>query len=184
MTGNEEKIRADYAALTQELIRRQLTITTMESATGGMIASLITDTEGSSAVLRGAFVTYSNEAKIHCGVPAETIETFGVYSKETAMAMALAAKDAYSADIAIGVTGTFSNPDPANADSIPGRVYFAIDVCGTRSVRSLDLPACPDRHTAKLCVAAMVLDRLRETLDSVRRDDKLTFGKGSINIYG
>ena len=56
----EQAIRRKYERLTKELIKRELTITTMESCTAGQIASLITDTEGSSAVLPGAFVTYSN----------------------------------------------------------------------------------------------------------------------------
>lgn len=60
----ESDIRNDYKKLTKLLIERGMTITTMESATSGQIASLITDTEGSSAVLKGAFVTYCNEAKI------------------------------------------------------------------------------------------------------------------------
>ncbi|MGN0960180.1 MAG: CinA family protein, partial [Coriobacteriales bacterium] len=51
-----------YRQLTLLLIERGLSASTMESCTGGLIASLITDTEGSSAVLKGAFVTYSNEA--------------------------------------------------------------------------------------------------------------------------
>ena len=55
---NESDIRRDYRKLTKLLIERGMTITTMESATSGQIASLITDTEGSSAVLKGAFVTY------------------------------------------------------------------------------------------------------------------------------
>lgn len=64
---DDKKIRSNYSHLTQLLISRHLTITTMESATSGQIASLITDTEGSSAVLKGAFVTYCNEAKIMQG---------------------------------------------------------------------------------------------------------------------
>ena len=101
----------------------------MESATSGQIASLITDTEGSSAVLKGAFVTYSNEAKIQQGVPREIIEKYTVYSEETAAAMARACLQAYSADIGIGVTGTMGNVDPANPGaSVPGQVYFAIAV--------------------------------------------------------
>ena len=50
---DEKEIRADYRRLTKLLIEKKLTITTMESATSGQIASLITDTEGSSAVLKG-----------------------------------------------------------------------------------------------------------------------------------
>ena len=49
---DEKEIRADYRRLTKLLIEKKLTITTMESATSGQIASLITDTEGSSAVLK------------------------------------------------------------------------------------------------------------------------------------
>ena len=64
---NESDIRNDYRRLTKLLIERGMTISTMESATSGQIASLITDTEGSSAVLKGAFVTYCNEAKIMQG---------------------------------------------------------------------------------------------------------------------
>lgn len=85
---DEKEIRADYRRLTKLLIEKKLTITTMESATSGQIASLITDTEGSSAVLKGAFVTYCNEAKIMQGVPAEIIDKYTVYSTQTAEAMA------------------------------------------------------------------------------------------------
>ena len=85
---DEKEIRADYRRLTKLLIEKNLTITTMESATSGQIASLITDTEGSSAVLKGAFVTYCNEAKIMQGVPAEIIDKYTVYSTQTAEAMA------------------------------------------------------------------------------------------------
>ena len=106
---HEADIRNDYRKLTKLLIEKNLTITTMESATSGQIASLITDTEGSSAVLKGAFVTYCNEAKIMQGVPAEVLDTYTVYSKETAEAMARACAEAYNADIGIGVTGTMGN---------------------------------------------------------------------------
>ena len=85
---DDKEIRADYRKMTKLLIDNKRTITTMESATSGQIASLITDTEGSSAVLKGAFVTYCNEAKIMQGVPAEIIDKYTVYSTQTAEAMA------------------------------------------------------------------------------------------------
>ena len=65
----EANIRNDYRKLTKLLIEKKMTVTTMESATSGQIASLITDTEGASAVLRGAFITYCNEAKIMRFIP-------------------------------------------------------------------------------------------------------------------
>ncbi len=126
MQINEKIIRESYSNLTKELIKRNLTVTTMESMTGGQIASLITDTEGASAILKGAFVTYSNEAKILQGVPEETIKRYGVYSIETARAMAIACRRTYKADIGIGITGSSGNTDPNNSDSVPGQVYFAV----------------------------------------------------------
>lgn len=161
----EAEIRNDYNKLTRLLIERHLTITTMESATAGQIASLITDTEGSSAVLKGAFVTYCNEAKILQGVPANIIEKYTVYSEKTASAMAIACAKAYGADIGIGVTGTMGNTDPSNeAASVPGQVYFAI--CFKGSVQSFHIETSPQstRLMYKLAVAKEVCDRLMTLL--------------------
>ncbi len=157
MTELETRVRSLYRELTETLIAENKKITTMESATSGQIASLITDTEGSSAILKGAFITYSNEAKIQQGVPKETIETFGVYSRETARAMAQASRKAYGADLAIGVTGTMGNVDPVNADSIPGQVYFALDVEGDVTDYYRELPPQPGRYEYKLLVAEEVV---------------------------
>ena len=71
---NESEIRSDYNKLTKLLISKGIHITTMESATSGQIASLITDTEGASAVFKGAMITYCNEAKIKDGVSPQTID--------------------------------------------------------------------------------------------------------------
>ena len=84
----EKDIRQDYRKLTELLIEWNISITTMESATAGQIASLITDTEGASAIFKGASITYSNETKIMQGVSAEVIHKYTVYLKETAEAMA------------------------------------------------------------------------------------------------
>ena len=70
-------VTKQYELLTKTLIEKNLTISTMESCTAGQIISLITDTEGSSSITKGGFVTYSNEAKIMQGVPAEIIENYG-----------------------------------------------------------------------------------------------------------
>lgn len=159
----EQEIRKDYQKLTKALIERKLTITTMESATSGQIASLITDTEGSSAIIKGAFVTYSNEAKILQGVPSEVIDIYTVYSKETASAMAEACRKTYDADIGIGVTGTMGNVDPANAEaSVPGQVYFAIALEGKIHAFYRELPVQPTRLMYKLAVAKEVVDVLLE----------------------
>ncbi|MBR5501992.1 MAG: nicotinamide-nucleotide amidohydrolase family protein [Oscillospiraceae bacterium] len=150
----EQRVRAQWREITQTLIEKNISVTTMESCTSGLLASLISDTEGASAVMKGAFVTYSNEAKIMQGVPAETIEQYSVYSAETARAMAEACAKTYRANIGIGVTGTMGNIDPANAAaSVKGQVYFALCVNGTTTDYALSLPPQPTRYEYKLLVA-------------------------------
>lgn len=93
------------------LKEKGLTIASAESCTGGMFASAITDVAGASEVISSSYVTYSKESKIwELGVPAETIERYGVVSKETAEAMAVGAAKRSGADIAVSVTG-FAGPD-------------------------------------------------------------------------
>ncbi len=87
------------------LIQNNLTISTMESCTGGGIANEITNISGASSILKESFVTYCNEAKIKQGVPKSTIEKYTVYSSETAIQMAKAVKKQANSDIGIGVTG-------------------------------------------------------------------------------
>ena len=164
-TYDGQAIRARWREITLRLIARGMSITTMESATSGQLASLITDTEGASAIMKGAFVTYSNEAKIQQGVPAEVIDTYSVYSRETACAMAEAARRAYGADIAIGVTGTMGNVDPANAAaSVPGQVYFAIATANGARPFYAELPPQPTRLAYKLAVADEVAEELEKIL--------------------
>lgn len=157
---DEAAVRRKYEQITLTLIGRNITITTMESCTSGQIASLITDTEGASVILKGAFVTYSNVAKIKQGVPAEVIEAHGVYSAETAVAMAGACRGTYGADIGVGVTGSFGNADPNNADSVPGEVYFAIATAEGVDVCHCTIPAQPCRFAYKLYMADVVADKL------------------------
>ena len=78
----------DIAQLIKKLIATHTTISTMESCTSGLIASMITDTEGASAIFPGGYVTYLNETKIFIGVDPKVLERYGVYSKECAEAMA------------------------------------------------------------------------------------------------
>ena len=75
--------------LVRLLAKKQMTITTAESCTGGLIAGTIVNVAGASDVLNEGYVTYSNEAKqrlVH--VKAETLERFGAVSEETAREMA------------------------------------------------------------------------------------------------
>ena len=113
-------------AVIKKLIAGRKTISTMESCTSGLIASMITDTEGASAIFPGGYVTYLNETKVFIGVEEAVIRQYCVYSKECARAMAQTVKEKLRTDIAIGITGTTGNIDPNNADSVQGEVYFCI----------------------------------------------------------
>ena len=162
---DEELVRKKYQKITKILIEANKTISTMESCTAGLIASLLTNVEGSSAIIKGAFVTYCNEAKVLQGVPCEIISKYGVYSKETAEAMAKACKEFYHANSGIGVTGTFGNIDPDNEDSVPGKVYFTVineiaDGIIRKTVRGIQLPPNLNRYESKLYVANVIADTI------------------------
>jgi len=92
--------------IVRKLIDTNTTISTMESCTSGLIASMITDTEGASAVFPGGYVTYLNKTKILCGVDEKIIKEHGVYSKQCARAMAETAQKNLHTEIAVGITGT------------------------------------------------------------------------------
>ena len=161
-----EEVRGKYRAITHKLIARKLTITAMESCTGGQIASLLTDTEGSSEVFKGSLVTYSNEAKIRHGVPEETIRTYGVYSEQTAKAMAHACRSEFGSDIGLGITGSFGNADPANPDSVPGEAWFAIETNSGVQCFHCSIPALKNRLSYKMFMANAVADALEKVLVS------------------
>lgn len=159
-----DSVQKKYRALTKLLITKDLSITAMESCTAGFIASLITDTEGSSAVMKGSFITYSNEAKIACGVSPLIIEKKGVYSIETAEEMVRAALEKYPSHIGIGITGSFGNVDPANSDSVPGEVYIAVSVKGKTVSEKIVLPENISRFESKICAADKVVELISSTL--------------------
>lgn len=114
--------------LVENLKKNSLKISSVESCTGGHLINRITDIEGASYVTNGGIVTYSNEQKMKIGVPEETIEKYGVYSKESAKAMARAGLELFDSNISIGITGTLSNIDPNNDDSKKGRVFYCISI--------------------------------------------------------
>ena len=119
------KIAPDYAAV-DRIISAGRTVSAMESCTGGLLISTITDRSGASDIVSGAYITYSNASKLRLGVPSETIDTYGVYSAQTAEAMARACKSSSNAEICVGITGSLGRKDPRNADSRVGIVFYSI----------------------------------------------------------
>jgi nicotinamide-nucleotide amidase len=106
------------------MIERGMTLGTMESCTGGLLASTLTDVSGASSYFQGGIVTYQTQEKIDAGVRAEVIEEFGVFSAETARAMSEAAQKLFHADYGVGITGV-AGPDPMEGVQ-PGTVFVAV----------------------------------------------------------
>lgn len=115
-----------WREIVNKLIEKKLTIATMESCTGGGIANEITNISGASAIIKESYVTYCNEAKIKHGVPEEVIDTYSVYSIETAIEMAKAVKINTGSNYSIGVTDQLGRIDPSNPEEKLNHVWFAI----------------------------------------------------------
>lgn len=95
--------------LVNYLIIEKISIATMESCTGGLLASLITDVPGASEILKFSAVTYSTEYKIKMGVNKKTIDKFTVYSEEVAREMAYNIAEFANSDIGVGITGRLTS---------------------------------------------------------------------------
>jgi len=111
-------------ALLEICTKKQLTLATAESCTGGLVAAVISEIPGSSAVLDRGFVTYSNEAKQQMlGVTPSTIDVYGAVSNECAEEMAKGALAHASVDLAVSITG-IAGPTGAVPGKPIGLVYF------------------------------------------------------------
>lgn len=108
------------------LIKKHKTIATMESCTGGFIASSITDIEGASEVLRFSAITYSNEYKIKLGVSAKTIDMYSVYSMNVAREMAKNISEFAQSDYGIGITGKINRKDENNLFGDDNKIFYSI----------------------------------------------------------
>lgn len=118
------------------LADRGWTIGTAESCTGGLIGDTLTDRAGSSAYFLGGIISYDNRIKRErLGVRAETLETAGAVSAETALEMARGARRALGADVALSATG-IAGPGGGSADKPVGLVWLAVSAPGVeRAVR-------------------------------------------------
>lgn len=138
-----------------------LTLTTVESCTGGMAASRIVNVSGASEVLMQGIVTYSNEAKTRwAGVREETLRAHGAVSPETAREMAEGGVRCGRTDLALATTG-IAGPGGGTPEKPVGLVYIAVSD-GTRTeVRKLNLAG--DRLAVRTQAAEAVLALLYET---------------------
>jgi PncC family amidohydrolase len=115
---------------TQKLVEilkdKKITIGSVESMTGGMFASAITDIEGASGVFKGGLITYNSEEKITLAhVDSKTIDEFGVISWEVASQMAYNGRNLLNVDYCLSVTGN-AGPTIEKGSQEIGQIFIAI----------------------------------------------------------
>lgn len=121
-----ENINRPQEEIVAELLKKyQLTITTAESCTGGLIAGTLINVPGISSWFQEGYITYSNEAKeklLH--VSHDTLQKYGAVSEQTAKEMAAGAKKAANASLSVISTG-IAGPDGGTSEKPVGLVYLA-----------------------------------------------------------
>lgn len=120
----------------------ELTVTTAESCTGGLVAARLVDVPGVSEVFKQGFITYSNKAKRKLlNVKKTTLKEFGAVSEKTAREMAKGAILASGADAAIATTGIAGtgrrNGREAGGPCIYRRICTGTDVCGRAPLKAI-----------------------------------------------
>jgi nicotinamide-nucleotide amidase len=153
----------DLAALVlQQLRARRMTIAVAESCTGGMLGARLTAIPGSSDVVLGGVIAYSNDVKEkHLGVHAATIVSYGAVSEETAREMAIGARSRFSADVAVSITG-IAGPDGGTPEKPVGTICIAVDVQG--AVLSVRPAVVGDRDEIRRRSAQAALSLVRRAL--------------------
>lgn len=128
--NTEATVKPTLDELTEGILassrHKSLTLGTAESCTGGLIAAALTSIPGSSDVVAGAVVSYSNEVKqSSLKVSQETLNQYGAVSEQTAIQMAQGARESLGVDIAVSVTG-IAGPDGGSSQKPIGTVWIGL----------------------------------------------------------
>ena len=157
-------------AVVRLLKKHELTVTTAESCTGGLLAGRIVNVPGASQVFREGFITYSNKAKRKVlDVSKSTLKKYGAVSKETAREMAAGGAFAADADICIAITG-LAGPDGGTEEKPVGLVYMACYMDGNVTVEKYQFKGNRNKIREQSVVKA--LDLLRRTVLEGKGKDK------------
>lgn len=156
----DEKITLE-ASILEMLKVRNLTLTTAESLTGGLLAARITSVPGASEVFKQGFVTYCNRAKRKLlDVKKSTLKDYGAVSERTAKEMAKNGAFATGADVCVSLTG-LAGPDADEGKPV-GLVYIACCYQNKTTVREFQFSGDRERIRENAAICAMTL--LRECI--------------------
>jgi nicotinamide-nucleotide amidase len=166
----ELKIRLPYYCFGEEndtlakvvgklLLEGEQKIATVESCTGGGIASELVTAPGATTYLKGGIVTYTEEMKVLlAGVSPDTIITYGVVSKETVEEMALGGKERLDTDYCLACTG-FAGPDGGDEFNPVGTIWIALATPDKVISKKLNLGDNRERNIKMTIFAALNLLR-------------------------
>lgn len=154
--NTEEKIEE----IVHKLAKEHKTIATMESCTGGELASQITNVSGASEVLMESYVTYCNGAKIKLGVPEYVINRYSVYSAETAIAMARVVRNQAYSGIGVGITGQLGRIDPSNPGRVNNTAWYSINKEGYELIRKISITEEKSRAKKKEIIIREIVEDL------------------------
>ena len=159
----------DFAPTLRSLVEKldslDLTLSSIESLTGGLFASSVTSIPGVSSVFKGTVVTYQTSIKedvVH--VDKKIVKEYGVVSSQTAEEMARHGRELLSSDVCVSFTG---NAGPSAMESKPvGLVYIGVAIGS--SVYTIERHFTGDRNSIRQsCVeegARFVLEVIEEEL--------------------
>ncbi len=170
-----EQTAALAARLSRRLKKRKWTISTAESCTGGLIASILTDMSGASRWFNQGWIVYSNESKTQqLGVDESYFleGNVGTVSHEVAIGLARGARYKSNSDVSVGITG-IAGPTGASENKEVGRVHVAIIAKDYFLVRRMDF-GDNDRLDNKKSFASFALGLALEALDKVDSKDSET----------
>nr|WP_315035014.1 nicotinamide-nucleotide amidohydrolase family protein [uncultured Lachnoanaerobaculum sp.] len=159
--STKEKITLEMSVVNL-LEKNELTISTAESCTGGLLAGRLINVPGVSDVYKEGFITYTNKAKRKTlGVNKSTLKKYGAVSEQTAKEMAVGAALAADTDISISVTG-IAGPDGGTNEKPVGLVY--IGVCIRDTVHVEEFRFSGDRANVREQTVISALGLLRKCI--------------------
>ncbi|MEZ3504712.1 MAG: nicotinamide-nucleotide amidohydrolase family protein [Lachnospiraceae bacterium] len=146
----------------QLLKEQELTLTTVESCTGGMLSARLTNVAGVSAVFKQGFITYSNKAKRKfVGVKKMTLKKYTAVSEQTAWEMARGGAILTNSDVCVSVTG-YAGPDGGEDGQPVGLVYIGCNVKGRIEVEEFHFSG--DRREIRELAVVNALTLLRRCI--------------------
>ncbi len=142
-------------------IERGRTVATAESLTAGMVAAVLADTPGASAMLQGGVIAYANSVKADIlGVSRDVLEAAGSVDGQIAAAMASGARAACGADVGVATTGV-AGPEPHDGKAV-GTVF--IGIATTEGATSFAYHFDGGRQEIRALACGAALERLLEAL--------------------